>query len=46
LAEFFESDALSLPKRYGNEGFEKAIAVLFRGYISNVMALSLPGSRF
>jgi hypothetical protein len=43
LAEFFESEALSLPKRYGNEGFENAIAALFSGYIANVMALD-PGN--
>lgn len=43
LAEFFESEALSLPKRYGNEGFENAIAAVFSGYIANVMALD-PGN--
>jgi hypothetical protein len=43
LAEFFESDALSLPKRYGNEGFENAVASFFDGYIANVIALD-PGN--
>ena len=39
LAEFFESEALSLPKRYGNEGFENAIASFFNAYRTSVNSL-------
>ena len=39
LPEFFESDALSLPKRYGNEGFENAIASMFDAYMASVNSL-------
>lgn len=39
LAEFFESEALTLPKRYGDEGFENAVTSLFNSCPANVMAL-------
>ena len=39
LMEFFESDALALPKRYGNEGFENAVESFFDAYITRVHAL-------
>jgi len=39
LAEFFESDAIALPRTYSGEGFEGAVASLFNGYLASINAL-------
>ena len=39
FAECFESDALSLPRRYGSERFDNAIAAMFDAYIASVTSL-------